>query len=442
MSAIASPEATPAAKGAEDSADFGPPQGEYTEAFAAIDGIDPVNRDPAPRREEQPQRRESPKPDDTPAPKETKKPDPKPEKPDKPAEAKKTRSLGDDLDGILNPSKPQGDDKGKDDGKVDESAFEAPETPKQLREAFKTVKQRAAEHETKVRELETKLQEAETRVRTALESEYKPRIEAAEKRRSELESELRFLDYSKSEEYKEKYEGPLKQAWEAVASDFKGQMLSDGEGGEMEFDLQHMVALMRMANPQARKAADAMFGSAAAEAMRHRADLLRLTGQREKALDEWRERGSQRQAESQRARQEMVKRWESDFDSYRSEQKELFGHRDGDTEGNTLIDRGVELVHRAMLAKGIPEGLTPEQRQEAIMDAQTKVSLRAMAYTRTHRDLVKARSEIEKLQTKLKQYEKSEPIPGDDRGRGSSGGKPEYTSPEDEIDNLPAARSY
>lgn len=410
-------------------AEFQPPAGEsYQEADAAIDAIEeaPTPR-AAPRKETKPE----PEAKETPKAKE-----PEPKAKESKEEKPNRKPLGDDIDALVKKPEPKPDAKAKaDDTPVDEKDFDAPTVPKKLREAYKRERETRTALEKERDEYKGKLTNAEKSAREALEKEYTPRVEAAEKRRAEIESEFRFLDYQRSEDYKERYEGPLKEAWKGVADSLEGMKVNLPNGEEADFDLSHVYALTRMANPQARKVATDMFGTAAPEVMTMRSKIMELSRARDKAVDEWKAKGSEREAQREQMHAETVKNWEREVAEYQQEYPDEFGHRDADDEGNGLVDSGMKLARLAILGAGLPEGLTTDQRRQRVLDAQRDLTLRASAFGRTRRDLNKARAENDELREKLKEYEKSEPLPGNARGEtGTDTGRDER--PEDAIDRI------
>ena len=404
-----------------------PPVGEYKEAFSAIDdipatGFDGKHDDPPPKPAD---RSPEPKPGDRDDPKPGKE-DPKPSK----------RRLPEDIDGLVKP-KPKADSgKKPEDEKVEDSEFEAEAVPKRLRETYRATKENLTKAEQRVRELEETVEKAKKETADSVRTEYEKKLEDIDRRRAELETELRFSNYSKSEEYKEKYHGPLREAWKETLAGIEGMTVEDSEGNTREVNSDDISRLMAMPNAQARKVATEMFGTAASEIMQYRAKLMGLTTARDKALEEWRTKGSEREAQMAKDRQAMVKSWESDIQGYQTDYPELFGKRDGDADGNALIDAGNRLARKAFLAEGIPDGLTPEQRREEVLGAQTMTALRAMAYPRVLRDLNAAKSEIEELKSKLAEYQGTEPEPGGKPSRGGTSGSGKEATPEDAIDSI------
>lgn len=399
-----------------------PVQGDYSEAFAAIDQIGGAKDQPSPKQPAKPAESKATKPVE-------KSDEQPPSKPAKAAKDGKRKSLGDDLDGLFSEAKDSSEaSESRQGDELDvDKLFDAPTTPKQLREAYKAAKQRADDLEKSQKETSEKVS-----------SEWREKLDVAERRRAELETELRFHNYAKSEDYKANYEKPLKDAWMNTLEQFRGLKMDDGQGGEAEFNPEVMVSLMQMPNFKAREEAQRMFGTAYPEVMEARKSLMALHNARDKALEDWRQKGSEREAQMIEQRKEVVKRWQSDLDEYLDDGGELFGNRDGDDQGNNLLSEGKKLVRVGILGSDVPEGLTSEQRQSFIMEAQTKLAARAVGFGRAIRDLRAAKAKIEALEKRLKEFEGSEPGQGGGRQTDPAGSS--NKTPEDEIDALPAYR--
>jgi predicted secreted protein len=200
---------------------------------------------------------------------------------------------------------------------------------------------------------------------------------------------------------------------------------------------------MTMPTAQARARAAEVFGQiAAADIMRHRAQLIGLTTSRDKALEDWRQKGSEREAAMTKSAEErqrqMLNVFVDGIKGFQSDYPELFGEDSADKEGNELLRQGHVITKLAFLADGLPDGLTPEQRQDAIITAQTQVATRAAAYGRERLRVQRLQKENATLRDKLKQYENSEPVPDTPAAQGQRAEKD--LSPEDLIDRLPGMR--
>lgn len=411
-----------------------PPVGEYREAFAAIDDLPSsgLSGNPDPPRQPKPAEAD-------PEPKEKGPPKEPAEKPAPSKEGKAKRRLPDDIDGLVNPKTKTEPDTKPVPEKIDDSEFEAESVPKRLREQYKMTRAELEKREARIKELEESTERVKKDTSDSVRGEYEKRLAEVDRRRVELESEVRFLDYTKSSEYREKYFEPLKAAWGETLAAIEGMTVTDSEGTEREVTSTDISQLLALPNPQARKLAHEMFGTAAPEIMNYRARLMRLTADRDKALDEWKKNGSEREKQMLEQRAEMIKTWEGDVKGYQEDYPELFGPKDGDAEGNEYLKQGYSLARKAFLAEGVKEGLSPELRMQEVLGAQTALTLRAMAYPRMLRDLNKTREENEALKAKLKEYEGSEPDLGGKPNRGEPGRADKDRSAEEMIDAIPGS---
>lgn len=415
------------------------PLGDYQEAYSAIDNIDGMSGD-VPKDNAGASKpagdtpKPSAKPPDKAKPTDTGKESENPKAPKK--------SLGDDLDSVLKPkpkTEPKVEPKPQDGENDPDKVFEHPETPKALRETYKRTKDELSKASARLKELETQVEASRREASETVRSELNPRIAAAERRAAELESELRFANYERSEDFNSRYQTPLREAWESAITQFEGMTITDAHGNEREFAPPDMARLMSLPNAQARKFAQEMFGTAAPEVMAVRAKLMDLTNARSKALEEWKTKGSEREKQIADQRKAVREQWDTSIKEYQNEYPDLFGPADGDSEGNALLDKGLSIVRTAFVGEGLPDGITPAQKHEAVLAAQTLTSIRAMAFPRLLRNFNKAQSEIEELKAKLAEYEGSEPGQGN-RNHGDEGRSSRGRSPEDEIDALPAYR--
>lgn len=412
---------------------------DYREAYSAIDDIpgsesqEGNDPSPEPRQDPKPERRE----ENRETPKDEPKPAAKPKEAAKPKATSK-RSVGDDLEAFV--KKPEeaeeksGDDPKEESG--DDPDFDSPSTPRKLRDTYKKTREELTKASARVRELEETVEKTKRETAESVAKEYETRLAETERRRAELETNLRYLDYERSEDFKSRYQTPLREAWKEALSTIEGMTIPDGNGGEREVSPNDIAQLMGMNNVQARRTATELFGTAAPEVMTIRAKLLGLTTARNKALEEWKTNGSKHEEELQKTRAQTRKQWEDDLTGYQTEHPDVFGAAETDAEGRQLLAKGTALARKAFLGEGLPDGLTPEQRREQILSASTMLAARGAAFPRVFRDLTKAQTRIAELEKQLADLSELEPEPGRQReegGRGK-GGKP--GNPEDAIDEL------
>lgn len=146
----------------------------------------------------------------------------------------------------------------------------------ELRESYSKAKSR-------VKELETQLAKGGSNngdnpeVKTLSE-----RLEQMEKDRESLEARIRMSSYEHSQEYKDKFETPIKRAFEAAYTEIGQLQVIDGESTRIA-EPKDFNALVQMPLAQAVQAARA-FGEAAGEVLAHRRNILQLNQSRQQAL--------------------------------------------------------------------------------------------------------------------------------------------------------------
>src|SRR2546422_2001132 len=97
---------------------------------------------------------------------------------------------------------------------------------------------------TRVVTLERELAETKAKVPDPSQHETtSKRLEAAEKRRTELEEEIRYVNYAKSQEFAEKYQRPYEEAWAKAANDLAELQVTDENGAARPANAKDLVML-------------------------------------------------------------------------------------------------------------------------------------------------------------------------------------------------------
>ena len=319
-------------------------------------------------------------------------------------------------------------------------------TNKELREAYEKTKAERDAIDKEREDLRKQIDAAKKAGATEAESRLKQELEALRKERDELDSKVRFADYSQSVEFKRNYIEPLAKTWSEVLSEIKGVKIQSDDG-EQDATPEHMQALVRMPMVAAARQAREWFGDAAPEFMRYRKAILDGTAARDNALEEWRTKGSEMAAQQQRQSEERSKsiigRFDSEIEGYRKTSPDVYAANDKDAEEQGYFKRGNDIVAIAFRGEGLKDGMTQEQRQDAIVRAQANVAAKASSFGVVVHRWRKAEAQIEELKKKLAEYEKTEPGHGDG-GRSEvpgANGKPvagRAKSAEDIINEMPA----
>lgn len=321
-----------------------------------------------------------------------------------------------------------------------EPAKPEPSSLKQFREQYELTKKERDDLASKIQELErAKADGTKKEVETATKA-LKDEMDSIRKRAEELDTEVRYLNYTRSGEYKEKYETPLREAWQSALGDIDGIRVTDADGTERDASHQDIMSILNVPTAKAAIIAQEIFGAAAPEIMAHRRRILELTQARDKSIAEWKEKGSQRevqqrqQLEQRQARSKQL--FDSQFAEYEKSHSQLFGREDGDEDGNKLLDESDTLIRIALKGEGIDADLGYDDKVDLITKAQAQVALRARAYGRERLRVIRLQQKVAELEKKIGKVRSSEP------GQGEGTSTATRVTPrnaEDAIDDLPSA---
>lgn len=308
---------------------------------------------------------------------------------------------------------------------------EAPETtpaePAKAAEADKTPKAKVNpwklldEWKAKYGELEK--QHLETKKLIPDEAARKSEVErltAAEKRAQELESEIKFVNYRKSAEFKEKYEKPYEQAWARAMGELSELEVVNPDTGESRKPApQDLLSIVNAPSiVKAKQIATELFGEFADEVMAHRKEVRRLYDEQAAALKRAYEEGSEREKtlaqQYETTNKELQKfaheTWQKYHEASLSDQENgsFFKPVEGDDERNSTLQKGYELVDSGSSENPLNPALTSEQRA-AIIRKHVAIRNRAAAYGVIKHEYKKLQAQLAEVQEKLKQYESSTP---------------------------------
>lgn len=318
-----------------------------------------------------------------------------------------------------------------------------PEAPKvkakTLAEAKEMAQAEAKEWRTKYESLQQELSKPKDDPEKKTLAE---RLEAREKRLAELEQELRYSAYERSEEYKDKYEQPFLSAYTAARSkiaslkvrdgravDHDGNVVSEGtwrQGAPEDFD-----TLMRIQDDEtAADYAEKVFGNKASIALFHRERAQELNRQRLTAIDDYRKKGSEHEKltkeTTQKQQAEITTQLQTFWKKHQSDPVEKFPHLfkpiDGDEKGNAELQKGFDMATRAFasLHRVNDPTISPQERESLIAN-HAAVFNWAMAGRRLAFKNSEMTKELTELKAKLKQYEDSEPSGGITRKQKTEG---------------------
>lgn len=403
---------------------------DYTDAFAGIDAIEGQGL-------ENPMGSASPAPvaPQAPTPTPTPTPEPQAAAPAAPAAPQKTDDLF-SLDKLVTPKT----EASAAPAKAPEQAKPEPASLKQFREQYEMTKKERDDFAAKVSELERAKSEGTRKEVEEATKALKAEMDSIRKNAEELDTEVRYLNYTRSTEYKQKYETPLREAWQTALGDIEGIRVTDEDGTERDANHQDIMALLNVPVAKAAIIAQETFGPAAPEIMAHRRRLIELTQARDKSIAEWKEKGAQREVESKKQLESRQTRsrdlFESQFADYEKTHSQLFGREEGDEDGNKLLDESDRLVRIALKGEGIDADMGYDDKVDLITKAQAQVALRARAYGRERLRVIRLQQKVAELEKKVGKVRSSEP------GQGEGTSTATRVSPknaEDAIDELPSA---
>jgi hypothetical protein len=401
---------------------------DYTDAFAGIDAIEGQGLDnpmgsasPAPA----PVAPEAPTPTPTPEPQAA-----------TPAAPQKNDDLF-NLDKLVTPKTETPAAPAK---APEPTAKNEPASLKQFREQYEMTKKERDDFAAKVSELERAKSEGTRKEVEEATKALKAEMDSIRKNAEELDTEVRYLNYTRSGEYKQKYETPLREAWQTALGDIEGIRVTDEDGTERDANHQDIMVLLNVPVAKAAIIAQETFGPAAPEIMAHRRRLIELTQARDKSIAEWKEKGAQREVEKSKQLESRQTRsrdlFESQFADYEKTHSQLFGREEGDEDGNKLLDESDRLVRIALKGEGIDADMGYDDKVDLITKAQAQVALRARAYGRERLRVIRLQQKVAELEKKVGKVRSSEP------GQGEGTSTATRVSPknaEDAIDELPSA---
>jgi hypothetical protein len=250
-------------------------------------------------------------------------------------------------------------------------------------------------------------------------AQIEKRVQAAEKRAAELDEHIKYVDYTKSGEFQQKFQAPYENAFKRAMSDLKDLSVPGADGTSTRpFGPEDLLQLVNMERGQARKVAEELFGSDAADVLAARLECRKLWDERETGLSEAKKSGNARIQQAQQqyraAVEAITKATKQTWDTVNAgllndpEIGQFFKPRDGDQEWNQRLAKGFQLVDTAFSQDPRDPKLTPDQRS-AVVKRHAAVRNRAAAWGAMRHDLTKALDQIKSLEKKLGGYKTSTP---------------------------------
>lgn len=303
------------------------------------------------------------------------------------------------------PEKTQDEPPAAQDKPAEEPAKPADEKklgPWQLKEKWEKTAKTYEREVTELRQKLASLGEVET---------HKTRADKAEARAKELEEAIRFVDYSKSEEFRDKYQKPYEQAWERAKVDLAQLTVALPDGQERVATPQDMLRLAQLPLGEARRAAKELFGDSADDIMAHYRSIRDTYEAQVRALDTAKKDGTAREqqlAESrQRIASESQQLWQESLRSF-AEEDEYLRPKEGDDKWNELLDESTLAIDSAFEQDANNPQLTRDERA-AIVKKHAAIRSQAIAYAPLKLENERLKAEIADRDAKLAAYKKAEP---------------------------------
>lgn len=295
-------------------------------------------------------------------------------------------------------------------------APEKPVKPATLREA----KDRA---EARVKQLEAELKTEREKAAKPAEDPEKPKLtaelEALRKRAQELEEEVQFTNYERSEHYKTTFQKPFTDAFNLGRNKVASMKVTAEDGAIRQGTADDFDDLMRLTDDDAAgELAAERFGVKASTVLYHREKVLELNAARLQAIDQYRtdgvKRDTERMEQHRKMNGELAAVFDTEVKTAQEKYPKLFKPVDGDAPGNEMLERGYAITDSAFTGMklnketGKMEPLPPKE----LARARAAVRNKAGAFDRLALQLQGERKRVKELETKLKEFEGSVPEAG------------------------------
>lgn len=243
----------------------------------------------------------------------------------------------------------------------------------------------------------------------------------------ELESELKFSNYERSEEFKTQYYEPFVNAYGAGRSKVASLNILDPETGTQrkgtpeDFDF-----IMQIGDDDAAaEKAQEMFGAKAPIVMYHRERVSELNDAKVKASEKYRKEGNERETQREesmrKGREEVAQTFNKAVLEGIEKYPKLFKAIEGDEKGSKILEEGFLNADIAFGTQSKDADGNPIR-----MDAKTRAAKHAAirnmagAFPYVVHLMKQAQAKAKELETKLAEFDKSQPGQGSGgRGKGA-----------------------
>lgn len=301
-----------------------------------------------------------------------------------------------------------------------------------LRKAFRNQHKELQAKENELKELRAKVSTKAPPPEPIIEEN-----KALKKRLEEVETELKYVDYTKSAEFKEKFEKPYQDAYDDAIEEVKEFHVLTEDGGTRPATAQDFQRVLQADVSEVRKIAADLFGESANDVLVMRRKLVDLNRTATREAKRYRESAGQREQERAakiaEEREGMRKLWTEAVESIPKKYPEWFAHKEGDDEWNAELDAGYAVVDKAH-----QEGLPVEEKVARL----AALRHRAAAFRPLVMKTKRLEARVAELTEVIKGYEESSPKAGKNGSEANRvNGSSEPPSAFDELDAIDAKSS-
>ncbi len=283
-------------------------------------------------------------------------------------------------------------------------------------------KQRALAAEQRALELEKQVLPEHDR------TQMSERLTKAEQRAKELDEEIRYVNYTKSSEFREKYEQPFQRAVGSAIKELNGMTFQDDKGASRQFDVNVLMELVNMSLPQARQLSNSLFGDLANDVMSHRNEIRKNLDEQANAIETAKKTGIERDSQRQEQMKSFFQQVGSEAKQYwegfnqevqkHPEHGEFVKPKEGNEEWNAALEKGFEMAKKAFAVNVTDHRLTPEQRKDAVK-LQSALYNKAAAYGPMRLEIKNLRKALSERETELGKYKSTTPAAGGQSPQGT-----------------------
>lgn len=296
-----------------------------------------------------------------------------------------------------------------------------------LRKAFRSLHK---EHDALKSEVVTLRARAQAKPDEAAVSEVKQ----LRQRLSEAEQELRYLDYTKSGEFQEKYSRPYQAAFARAVAEVEEMQVLDESGNPVRSATeQDFRSVMTAGKAEVKALARRLFGEDAGEVLALRRKLNDMNEDANQEAKSYREKAAERERQrtlkAAEEREGLERMWKTKVSEVAEHYKRFFGKVEGDDEYNEALEDGYRRIEAAHA-----EGLSLEEKTTRLAVVRHKAAAFGAQVLLNKR----LTGRVKELEEALKEYERSTPAggKGGQEERVAAGGAANGKSVEEELDEL------